>query len=662
MRTRVATLILTAVTVLAVAAALIAPRSEAQVGTSTLQGIACSPANVQYIRAPGPGEGVCDRGIPGAAFRLTMAGALGTSVPAKTATGDEKGAYSFAQLSDGDYTLEATHAGFDPVKMSVKVSGATIRDVAMNPQDITVAGKAQGAAGEPVADAAVYACCTGANIRTGADGSFALKTRAGYQYISINDAAGYRDFSSERFLDGSAQVFRLERVPAQTASVSGTILDQDGKPLANVRIDASSYGNAQPMPYCDSCASDAKMMPYYGGNNHTRSDAAGRYFLHLDPGQANLFVNLDGYAPFRANFQVDKDQAVQQDIKMLKYPAKTAHIVGQLPAGVVVSISVRSPQFGLYECSDGGNQPVPMMAASEPGTMTYSGGESSTYSSESSTAPGYAGGGASMVMPYPYYNGCAIHVRADGSFEGNVTPGYSLIEVYPQGDCQNGDCQPHYYQWTATVVLGADRTTRLDVHLRPKPGPDAKVQGYVIDAATGKAIPNAQVSFSSLDSYGYGQAATDSDGSYAIKLRSGLHQVNIYVQGYFSWEATIDVATGANDLDIKLTAGTDANGGCCIAYAAGGAMMKGDAVAASDGGAPAPASYTMTASGTAGPQGAASYATSYEDLHGGLGPYDASKRADVGTGADGAKASPAAAIAMLGAALVLAALVRRKVA
>ena len=465
----------------------------------------------------------------------------------------------------------------------------------------------------------------------------------------------------------SSQPEEEYRQPAPDAYIQGTVSDAAGNPIEGASLSSSSYGGypgePEPMPAEDSgsgtSSPDSIRCCYYGGYNSTVTDAQGRFFLGVYSGENQLSVYHQKFVSRSLQLQIASGQTVQQDVQLEAYPEKTAHIIGKITdakTGKGISfanLNVRSPLYGLYECS----QPESASSGSSGGAEPAPDGE------------------VKSSMPYPYYDsGCAITIHSDGSFEGDVTPGYSILSVYAWQDCsttRDADgggvttCGPEYLQWTRTQNLAANSTTRIDIALQSRPSPDATVSGYLIDVETGKAVPGAQVSFNNQDTYAWGSATTDDDGSFKIRLRSGYHSVSVYANGFLSWEGVLQIKAGSNDFDVKLTPGQESwGGGCCYAYADKGAGMEAVAPAAQGGSGMASATTSTQTDGSDD----SSSGEQYQDLNGGLGPYNAAERsqaaADSGspvTPSDD-KGAPApgllVALAALGAVLAL----RRRIA
>lgn len=498
---------------------------------------------------------------------------------------------------------------------------------------------------------------------------------------------------------------------APDATLSGVVLDGSGDPVAGATVSATTYGytytytdsptpEPAPAPEPASNGTDGNgtssagssgsataatgygyAYPCCGRSNSTVTGEDGSYSMGVWSGDVQVSVYRDGFASTSATVRVEPGQDASQDFTLKAFPAKTAHLAGKVVDAKTgkglgfASVSVRSPLYGLYECSW-----TDADRAANSGSGSVAGGSGSAGSGTAEPAKQGAAESGVAIMPYPYYNpGCALSIHSDGSFEGNVTPGYSIVSIYAYQDCSTSrdadgssstSCGPEYLPWTRTLTLPGNQTTRLDIKLPSRPAPDATVSGYLVDVESGKAIPGATISFSNQDTYAYGSATTDQDGSYSLRLRSGYHSVWVYANGFLSWEGTLQVAKGESSYDVQLTPGQDAGGGCCIAYALDGKAAAPQAgVAESGGSGSMAASSTMAAGpGAADSRGASGgSAEQYQDLGGGLGPYDASQRHQALAGTEpsnapetGGKGSPGAGLLVTGLAVGLALLALRR--
>jgi MYXO-CTERM domain-containing protein len=457
------------------------------------------------------------------------------------------------------------------------------------------------------------------------------------------------------------------RQPAPDAYIQGVVSGPKG-PIEGASVSVSNYGSPEPQPMSaedpasgsgssgsSGDASIACCCCYYGGYNSTVTDANGHFFLGTWSGENQLSVYHNDFVGHSETLKVSAGQTATHDIVLQAYPEKTAHVVGKVTdakTGKGLSfayVNIRSPQFGPSECS----QPEGTASGSAGGAEPAPDGESK-----------------SMIYPgYPMQ--CAITIHSDGSFEGDVTPGYSILSVYAYQDCSSTrdadgggstTCGPEYLSFSRTLVLPDNKTTRIDVALQSRAAPDATVSGYLVDSETGEAIAGGQISFNSQETYASGYATTDSDGSFKIRLRSGYHTVYAYAPGHFSWEGVLQVKAGSSDFDVKMTPGQEQYGGGCCYYA----MDSKSGVATAEALAPPSAAGGNSGSGSmaASDDGSSESAAgdSYEDLGGGLGPYDASERSQATADEDGlqpseGKGAPAPglllALAALGAVLVL---------
>lgn len=418
-----------------------------------------------------------------------------------------------------------------------------------------------------------------------------------------------------------------------THVLNGTVLDQDGNPVDGAVVEIYQWGqydeveaygegkdpDAPASDSHDSGSSDAsepaRMPPHYeNGYQRAVTDADGRFTVSLAEGYAEFNIYKAGHAHLWETLDITIGQDVQ--FELVRFPEKTAHIEGRIVDATNGqglrwgSISVENPEFGTYECSifegDVGHgsdgEARPMVAIDEPASPDAE---------------------TSIVAPDYWDPGCTITVNEDGTFSGAVTPGYSLIRVYyqqwracPEGQYDGAACGPEYFALSLVRDLPADETTQLRLALTPRPGPDAVLSGYVVDGETRTAIPGVHISFANQDNYGWASAETDEDGSYRVRLRGGYLHVYVWAEGYLPYEGTIQIPSGQETpLDIVMTPGQARyGGGCCYAIAEDGmerSLAAGPAMAGADGDESA---------------GGSSASSGFQDLGGGLGPYNANER------------------------------------
>lgn len=440
--------------------------------------------------------------------------------------------------------------------------------------------------------------------------------------------------------------------PPTDAVIQGRVTDGAGRPVAAASVSAYNYG---PISYREG-GEPSKEPAYYGGNS-TTTDADGRFRLGVYSGENHLSVYREGYAQRSVSVPLEPGQTATQDLTVEKFPEKTARIEGKVTDARTgrglqsASVYVSNPWYGTGECS-----------------MSESAGQEG-----GGSEPRPAGDAAASLVA-PEFRGCSITVAEDGSYEGLVTPGYSIVSIHayapcdpvPAGQASSSDsCGPQYFSFSRTLSLPANATTTVNAALRSHDGPDAVVSGYLIDAETGQAIPGAQISFGNQESYGWGYATTDGDGSYRLRLRSGYHTVSVWAEGHLPWEGVLDVREGETAFDVRLTPGEAAYGGCCYAYATkGGVAMAEDAAVAppSPNVSGAAGSSDRSASDGEGDDSGTTQQVLYEDLGGGLGPYDAAEREGAAASDDGLTESEGEGIPGAGLLLTLGAVALAAVA
>lgn len=592
---------------------------------STYEGFVCSS------------EEGCWRGIPGATVVFTKAGAVSALDERHETTTGKGGFFSFAEL-DGEYSVTIQRAGFTDFAGSASANDGE-GQFSLEPKRVTVSGTVRGPDGAIQQGTVATWTPQGHVEAVIQNGAYSMQVTAGHRQMEVR-ATGFQTLHEERFVTGSGQDFTLQAIPGQTSTVQGTVLDQDGKAVAGARVNMYQYGAYEddaPKP-ASSGSEPAIARPDYGyGEQQTTTDANGKYSLPAREGDVSLSVWKDGYAGANAWFNIDADSTHTHDFTLHKYPDRSVHLSGKVTDARsgdglrYASIHIQYPEFGLWACSQD--------AADARNSDTREG----------------------VAYSEPYHNpGCDIIIQADGSFAGDVYPGYAMISVWydhwrscSESRSSDGsmtrDCGPQYYGLVQTTRFAENESVSLDLALQARPGPDAKVDGWVLDAA-GNAIPGARVSFSNQDSYGWGEAITDADGSYAVRIHSGYLHVSVWADGYLPWQGTVSVGKGGHErITLQLTEGDASYGHCCYAYAEDHAVMEssGDARAA---GAP---SQGSSQAGFDGDSGSADEG-GFEDLGGGLGPYDP-KKASV-DGEDSPGLSVLAALAVIGLALY----VRRK--
>ncbi len=604
----------------------------------------------------------CWHGLPNATVVLERTDGL---VPSSFETvSDDSGWYAFKEIPAGTYEATVTRTGFEPGSHTivVRADNRSSNNIPLTPLTVTTAVSLMNTDGQSVDGELNYWGDKGGSSAKISGGKGSFETTAGYHSLDVR-APGYAYQNHWVLVDGTDLSFTVKQVPPQSGTISGTIKDQDGAPVPGAFIDVYQYGGygydydyevayeeeSDPETGVSSSPHPEPYYPYNSGQNSTTTDREGRYTINVWPGEVNFNVRKEGHANRHANLAVAEGESITHDVELLKFPEKTAKVEGRIIGSdgkplPFVSINFWSPEYGIRECS---------MDSSEKDR------ESSSISYE---------GEESLIYPDRYGHHCEITVFPDGRFTGNVTPGYIILEAWhdhwrscTETSSSDGSmrrtCGPEYLGYTRTLNLQADQTTTLVVQLVARPAPDARVSGYVVDQETQKAIPGVQVHFNNEETYAWGNAETDKDGSYSVKVRSGYHRVSVWAEGYLPWQGNLFVpAKGELDLDILLKPGQETYGYCCYSYeldVIGPVMASEESAPSVDVARPASSGSDDVRAASSPSDGEGD---SVEDLGGGLGPYDAKKRAAEQASSDNGAPGAGAALlvlALLGALLVL---------
>lgn len=452
--------------------------------------------------------------------------------------------------------------------------------------------------------------------KTDSNGRYSMQIAAGKGMLSAHAADGEHEYWSRDIDLSSSQTVRIEMVPfpPKTAILDGVVTDANsGKPIQGAHVSLGGYAyattagaeggagyasttTARDMP-ASSPPSDgiAPDRCCYNGGESALTDAAGRYRITSYAGTYHVTVRSEGYAWAEATVDLVAGRSARKDFALDPVPPMDAGLTGVVTdmetgrpvAGAQVSAS--NLQWGVYNS-----------------TWTDASGRFSIR-----TMPGYT-----QVWVNAWKAMEVVAMAKDASY-GAPEPAFYPYPGPNQGAAKN------YYPWTDATRL-VSGSNDLSISLKPKPEPTQVVQGYVVDAQTGKALAGAWINVRNEDTGEWGSARTGDDGSYKLLLRSGWLVFDAGAEGHFSRSTAFALGDAATTrLDIVLEPGTPRyGGGCCIAYAEGGAApmaaydtKSGDSASRLDsGGSTSTAAPTPTTSRQA--------TGTYSGGAGGMGPYD----------------------------------------
>lgn len=561
------------------------------------------------------------------------------------------GSFAFSGLEPGTWTLRALKEGFRSNQTEVTTSAGADQDI-----DIVLVSLTERIYTGKILDSETQAPIGGATITTTGysggnhtersttsqqDGTFSLLLFASENQVTVTKS-GYSTFRDWVWQPNGVveRTISLYPVPPQTATVTGKVVDAAGNPVKAYVTLYPDYSGDCCIAYDDggsgetrSITSDspASYSPYYYDNhNNTVTDDDGTFTMKAYPGAVTLQANRVSYLVASERVTLEDGKTTTITFTLVKLPERT------------VTIS---------------------------GTVT-----------DKSTGDPVQGAGISVQVPAMGDHAWA-QSDADGKFSVKVRPGYTLVEASHWGHCcievayatdsEGGSAdvaapEPHpgsgstkrYHPVNLVFTTSEGETKTLDLGLTAKADPTGTLVGYVLDAATGKAIAGAHVSLQNHDTGEWGQATTDENGSYKFNAYGGYHSVRIWRDGYLPSTMNVVVPEeGAKRADFEIHAGEHSNEGWWDPDGKDGEEVypgprpmsadsegtyKGDAEMSIGARGPLMVSDSDDRAATSEPEGAQSYSGS----GGGLPAYDASKKGDT-FGAGETAESPVSPIMVL---------------
>jgi protocatechuate 3,4-dioxygenase beta subunit len=482
-------------------------------------------------------------------------------LPIRVAITDTNGQYKFENVPAGTYTVTARDKGFEPATsaaFTVAKGDNTAPTLKLTAAPAPVVGNVSGlvtdSSGKPIAGALVVLSpsrTTGTGGSTDSDSDHVFpepgpvqvaKTDSNGKYTFSNVPAGMYTVSAvadgfQRATsapctgaagDNSAPTLALTAIPAPiVGSVTGTVTDSSGKPIAGALVAISPAGPIQPGPL----AADGTIIFPPGPVQFAKTDTNGQYtFDKVPAGTYVVRASADGFQPATsAPFKVAAGTNTAPTLALTAIPAP---VVGTVTGTVTDSLG----------------KPI-------------SGAEVIL-----SPAPANSGGGTSTGDVF--FRPPAIFVAKTGA-NGQYT-----IDQVPAGTYAVSAAAEGFQRATSAPFTVKEGTnTAPTLALTPIPTPVlGTVTGTVTDS-TGKALAGALVELSAVPAVQTGSgdggttilgkpfpirlAITDDKGQYTFDdVRAGSYTVTASAQGFGrATSAPFNVAMGSNTAPtLALTA------------------------------------------------------------------------------------------------------------
>jgi|GEM_PF-3301444 len=539
---------------------------------------------------------------------------------ADNVTTDASGKYHFTMVSEGSHVVSAWHKCCQWGSANVTVGGTTIKGT---PPPITLAPRETPQSGDVVQFSGIVkstkdghavsdvlvevtsywqgdgscsseACAPSGGAQylttsTGPDGRFQLEVNRGTAYVRAS-FDGYDATSGNLEVSNDRDVsIPLRPAEDRSARLHGILKNIDGEPVAGWVYASPDYSSCPPEADCVMPAStrpaDGDGEWYFESRDAQYGSAQagkdGAWEMRISAGRLRVSGQAEDYLEAFKVLDLASGDDVEVDLALEPIPPDSVVVKGR-----VVDRSTGKPIEGAQVGLE--NQKWGTWASAQ----TDADGRY-----EVKTKPGFTIATARVDA----YIVC-MAAASDGA------EGKSIA-----APCDAGPRSDEYLPAAVSFVAEENGEVVQDFKLLPRPAAKSEFKGYVLNESSGKAIPNATVTFYNEITRDWGSAMTDADGSYKISVHAGYYSIRVWAPHYYDGVLNAEIAEKQSQrLDFKLAPGEKRYG----YWAYGGYQVK---AAMAEGGA--------DASGAPTQQGldAAPVPTEgqkvYEGSGGGLGPY-----------------------------------------
>ncbi|MHB8584974.1 MAG: carboxypeptidase regulatory-like domain-containing protein [Thermoplasmatota archaeon] len=461
---------------------------------------------------------------------------------------------------------------------------------------------------------------TNSSTKTDSNGYYSIRAPLGSVVLTANATDGEHYGSTQKFTAFQDQTVNFQLEPKEVtrnATLAGIVTDSaTHAPIAGATItlsrdyfapeaaaapsnSASSGGAAGA-----STSGSAMIAEPCCGSFSTQTAADGSYHIEVPAGSYRVGFSASnyGYDTVQDNLSAGANRL---DHALVAYPPYSALITGTVTdastgepvSGAAITIEVPSwSQFNSTESAADG-----------------------TFSLRT-----IAGLAHVHVSAYHYHVPPCVEATSASSGGANSPTGAMPIRC---GYTYTGPAHS-YYTWT-TSIRAVNGTVSLSISLTRKPEPTQLVEGYVVDSATGKAVPGAWVYLYNEDNAQGGSVMTDANGSYRAYMFPGHISLGASAQNYFENDTTIVLGSqSALRIDLVLDPGVPHSryGSCCyypgIAYASTAGSSSGASSPGATSATPSDAARSAALSASGDNAATSNASSAYIGAGGSLGAFN----------------------------------------
>jgi hypothetical protein len=438
------------------------------------------------------------------------------------------------------------------------------------PRNLTLEGQVTNASsGEPVAGLELrihnvwetrdgdeqYRSRDSLSAATDDEGRYSVNVSEGHVDLRIDDESYQRAYAEFSVRNDTRLDIPMEPVSQDLARVHGTVTSEDGDPIEDAYVqispvpegcedawdceqhpkDARAAGDRSSSREVETDEGTVEITYHPRSDRHVRAETGpqGDYEVRVPDGHYRIFVRADGHLNARTSVEAPEGASARADASLTPFPPRSVSVEGAI-VDQDTDEPIEAAEIRVENLKWGTDNRT---RTDEDGRFQLS------------IEPGYAL--VQIRADETYHVPCQ---PADEGTEEDDGNGANRTEV-----CDNRrERSTAYLPIETTIQTEAGQTVAFDRGLQPEPQPDARLDGWVVNASTGEAVPDAQLQIRNEETGEWGQAATGEDGSFQVDVDEGYYTVRVRADGYYGNATNVQV-DGDERITVQLTPGQPAD-------------------------------------------------------------------------------------------------------